>query len=189
MSEDESKWTTINYRNMDPNVLSDLVMKVNQERQNSNDSNETVMDIVAKDGHKYRVRSSNNRFDVQLYNDGATVTQAPRPSAPSTDNLSAFSRYTREMEQKKQAQANLKKKAVFAANRKLVKMALITDASGLTEFIKGELYKVKDTGLSDRSEFITILNDKGDERELRRRRVTIVEVYDTPPVEEEAMTA
>lgn len=69
-------------------------------------------------------------------------------------------------------------KEEYAPPRKKTKKVQMRDNSNLTEFINGCYYKlVREVDTN----FIKILNDKGEERTISRERLAIVEVYDEPP--------
>ena len=66
--------------------------------------------------------------------------------------------------------------------RRTKRMAFMMNNENLTEFVNGCYYKfVKELN----ADFITILNDANEERTVSRSRVSLLDVYDQPPFEEE----
>ena len=62
--------------------------------------------------------------------------------------------------------------------RKTMKMALMVDNSNLTEFVNGCFYKIV---AGDKDGYVRLLNDRGEERLVRKERVSMADIYVEPP--------
>ena len=74
---------------------------------------------------------------------------------------------------------------IIAENvRKIIKMAKMKNADGLTEFINGNFYTIEDmVGINGKS-FIVLSNEMGEKRKINANRVEIIDVYAEPPINE-----
>jgi hypothetical protein len=71
---------------------------------------------------------------------------------------------------------------VIDNTRKMIKMAKIKNADGLSEFINGNFYPVVKTIGFNNALFAVVLNDMGELRSINASRVEIVDVYAEPPI-------
>jgi len=61
------------------------------------------------------------------------------------------------------------------------KMAFMENAEGLTEFANGRFYQIK----GSEGEFVSLVSETGDVREILRNRVSVINVFTEAPAEEE----
>lgn len=68
--------------------------------------------------------------------------------------------------------------------RKMIKMAKMKNADGLTEFINGNFYTIEDMVGMNGKQFIVLSNEIGEKRKINASRVEIIDVYAEPPINE-----
>lgn len=61
------------------------------------------------------------------------------------------------------------------------KMAFMEKADGLTEFVNGRFYQIKNM----ESDFITLVSETGDSRDILRNRVSVINVFTEAPFEKD----
>jgi hypothetical protein len=66
--------------------------------------------------------------------------------------------------------------------RKMIQMAKMKNADGLTEFINGNFYPVVNKEYYNGIEFVTIVNDNGEERKIKINRLELIQVFNEPPI-------
>ena len=112
-----------------------------------------------------------SRYCVMCDDDGRRIIRVIRGNA----NCESVNGFANEKQPKPVAPPKPK--------RRTKRMALMTNNDSLTEFVNGCYYKfVKDVS----SDFVTILNDANEERTVSRSRVSLIDVFDPPPFEEES---
>ena len=65
-------------------------------------------------------------------------------------------------------------------DRKTVKCAVVQDDGGLTEFVKGEFYRVDGEKTFASQTFLCLVNAYGEKRYIDANRVKMVDVFDEP---------
>lgn len=69
-------------------------------------------------------------------------------------------------------------------SRKKETIAFMIDSTGLNEFVNRRFYPI----FANNSEYVTLVNEYGEHREINRNRVRILDVFAEPPFEEESVT-
>ena len=74
---------------------------------------------------------------------------------------------------------------VVQKSRRKEKVAFMHNSTGLNEFVKGRFYTIFATN----GEYVTLINEYGEHREINCNRVRIMDVFAEPPFEEAEVTA
>ena len=69
---------------------------------------------------------------------------------------------------------------VVQKQRRKSKVAYMMDCNGLNEFVKGHFYEV----VGNNGDYYTIVNEYGEQRNINRQRLRVIDVYAEPPFEE-----
>lgn len=158
-----AEWGSVQTAALSQNDLNAIINAIN-EQQNP-------VEGIEFGGKRYRIAISDTTGfpEILCKTDAAPVATSVAPVAPVATSTPA--------------------PEIRKPTRKTERMVEITNCEGLTEFVKGSLYRLLANANMDGLNFYKVANDAGEERFIRANRGRLVEVFAEPPKADETAIA